>query len=82
MKGNNLTAANVNKAPSEVILEREIREYFALIAQVMSFRREKSLTTKQFSDLANLEESKIKALESGDYLPSNLEIVAIKRALT
>ena len=82
MKGNNLTADNVNKAPSEVILEREIREYFALIAQVMSFRREKSLTTKQFSDLANLEESKIKALESGDYLPSNLEIVAIKRALT
>jgi len=82
LKGNNLTAANVNKAPSEVILEREIREYFALIAQVMSFRREKSLTTKQFSDLANLEESKIKALESGDYLPSNLEIVAIKRALT
>ncbi len=77
-----MTAANVNKAPSEVILEREIREYFALIAQVMSFRREKSLTTKQFSDLANLEESKIKALESGDYLPSNLEIVAIKRALT
>ncbi len=82
MKGNNLTAANVNKAPSEVILEREIREYFALIAQVMSFRREKSLTTKQFSDLANLEESKIKALESGDYVPSKLEIVAIKRALT
>lgn len=64
------------------MLGRELRDYFALISQVMSFRRENSLTAKQFSDLVNLEESKIKALESGDYLPTSFELASIRSALT
>ena len=77
-----MTAADVNKVPSEKLLEQELREHFSLISKIMSFRREKSLNIEEFSALVNLEESKIKALESGDYLPNSFELSSIKRALT
>jgi hypothetical protein len=76
-----LTAANANKASSEEMLQSELKNYFSLISQVISFRLEKSLTTKEFSELVKLEEFKVKALESGDYLPTSLELASIKQVL-
>jgi DNA-binding transcriptional regulator YiaG len=74
--------ANLNAQSKQVITQDDVKNHFEMISMIMSFRRDQKISIKEFSQLAQLDETKVEALEAGDYWPSEQEISLIKNAMS
>jgi ribosome-binding protein aMBF1 (putative translation factor) len=74
--------ANLNAQSKQVITQDDVKNHFVMISMIMSFRRDQGISIKEFSQLAQLDETKVEALEAGDYWPSEQEISFIKKVLS